>query len=91
MEGLVPAHVSLLALYNPAFGKSDETLHDQVVFYYSAKSRDAQRPKGRSQDGLSGQRSNNERNEMLRRIGLAQGMVEFAKSETNYISRSDVD
>ncbi|EXJ77648.1 hypothetical protein A1O3_09876 [Capronia epimyces CBS 606.96] len=35
---IVPAHVSYLALYNPSLGTTDDTVRDQIVFYYSAKS-----------------------------------------------------
>ncbi|KAL2430764.1 hypothetical protein ABEF95_013250 [Exophiala dermatitidis] len=35
---VVPAHVSYFAIYNPSLGPTDETVRDQIVFYYSAKS-----------------------------------------------------
>ena len=34
---VVPAHVSFLAIYNPSLSTSDETLRDQIVFYYGAE------------------------------------------------------
>lgn len=34
---VVPAHLSYLAIYNPTLGPTDETVRDQIVFYYSHK------------------------------------------------------
>ena len=73
-----PAQLGFLAIYNPSLGK-DETIDDQIVYYASAKTQ-SQRRKHRSRgkkptDILS----QDERNERLRQIGLAQGMVEFSK------------
>ncbi|KAI9877869.1 MAG: hypothetical protein M1830_002610 [Pleopsidium flavum] len=75
---VIPAQLSFLAIYNPSLGASDETLHDQVVFYSSKASRARSRPKANGEGGDEGQHE--EENEKLRQIGLAQGMVEFAKS-----------
>ena len=36
-SNVVPAHVSYLAIYSPALGPTDETIRDQLVFYYSHK------------------------------------------------------
>ena len=78
MEVLQPAQLSFLALYNPSLGRTDETLHDQVLFYFSARSQKSKKAPGRSaeevEDGLR-----EDKNERLRQIGLAQGMMEFAK------------
>ena len=75
---VIPAQLSFLAIYNPSLGKTDETLQDQVVYYHSARaSKSRSRKKlGETTAGLS----HAEQNERLRQIGLAQGMVEFAKS-----------
>ena len=75
MDTVKPAEVSILALYNPSLGRSDETLHDQILYYYAS---DAYVPKKRT-DEPSGDRERTERNERLRQIGLAQGLVEFGK------------
>ncbi|KAF2086044.1 hypothetical protein K490DRAFT_44878, partial [Saccharata proteae CBS 121410] len=68
---VVPAQLSFLAIYNPALGQSDETFHDQVVFYHS---KDAKKRRQDEQEARDGE------NEKLRQIGLAQGMVDFARS-----------
>jgi hypothetical protein len=74
MEIVKPAQLAFLAIYNPSLGQSDETLHDQVVYYYSSKSRDGRKFGIKSED-----QEREEKNERLRQIGLAQGMIEFAK------------
>ena len=77
VAGVVPASLSFLAIYNPSLSKSDDTFHEQIVYYYS-KSRNA-RHGGNSNDSGDGEDSRDEKNEKERQIGLAQGMVEFAK------------
>lgn len=75
--GVTPASLSFLAIYNPSLSNNDENLQDQIVYFYS------QNEDNRKSHGLSGEavaeRSREELNERLRHIGLAQGMVEFAK------------
>lgn len=77
VAGVVPASLSFLAIYNPSLSKSDDTFHEQIVYYYS-KSRNARRS-GKVNDNGDRDDSREERNEKERQIGLAQGMVEFAK------------
>lgn len=74
---VTPAQLSFLAIYNPTLGTTDETLGDQIVFYSSKASRLRRKPvtlnetpSGEDKDDI---------NERLRQIGLAQGMVNFAK------------
>ena len=76
---VVPAQLSFLAIYNPSLGTTDETFRDQVVFYYS-KSADSRRKASSAQDADSQKPKQEEENEQLRQIGLAQGMVRFANS-----------
>ena len=76
--GVVPAALSFLAIYNPSLSHSDETLHEQIVYYYSKPSHDQH--KSRQSSGNDEVRESREkRNEKLRQVGLAQGMVGFAK------------
>lgn len=76
--GVVPATVSFLAVYNPTLSSSDETFEDQIVYYHS-------KPRVGRGLGLHGKdvgdngESKEEKEEKLRQIGLAQGMVSFAK------------
>ena len=77
VAGVVPASLSFLAIYNPSLSKSDDTFHEQIVYYYSM-SRNARRS-GKVKDDGDGDDSREEKNEKERQIGLAQGMVEFAK------------
>lgn len=72
---VTPAQLDFLAIYNPSLSSSDETLKDQIVYYYSRRSRRRERD---PRNG-AGSDSEQESNERLRQIGLAQGMVNFAK------------
>lgn len=73
-RGLItPAHISYFTIYNPTLSRSDETLSEQIVFYYSQTEQE-----GHSRNENGG-RQGKERNERLRQIGLAQGMVAFAR------------
>ncbi|KAF3047255.1 hypothetical protein E8E11_000978 [Didymella keratinophila] len=74
---VVPAALSFLAIYNPALGDSDETFHKQIVFYY-AKAAKARAKAG--SDDAKDEQLREEENEKLRQVGLAQGMVGFARS-----------
>ncbi|KAM7199527.1 hypothetical protein V8F20_005711 [Naviculisporaceae sp. PSN 640] len=89
---IIPAQLGFLAIYNPSLGTTDETIDDQIVYYASVdhqsktqshqsgqQSRRLRRggaPRGRPTSSLPKE----ERNERLRSIGLAQGMVEFGRS-----------
>lgn len=93
---VVPAHLSYLAIYNPSLGPNDESLGDQIVFYYSrrhdaevdkrrkekheASSKDSGTSRAEERQGAEIQdEEERERNERLRQVGLAQGMVDFVK------------
>ena len=72
-----PAQLSFLAIFNPALGSTDEAVRDQIVFYSSKAARSQQALRGHGTD--SPRREDEEENERLRQVGLAQGMVDFAK------------
>ncbi|KAK8084839.1 hypothetical protein PG997_006110 [Apiospora hydei] len=83
---VVPAQLGFLAIFNPSLGTTDDTLDDQIVYYASVDAQNAAPPavprrrnraarNGRPTEALS----HEERNERLRQIGLAQGMVEFSR------------
>lgn len=82
-SSVVPAQLAFLAIYNPALGPTDETFADQLVFWYSRKASEARRA-DKSKDAKSEARrkaaDREEENERLRQIGLAQGMIGFAKT-----------
>lgn len=75
--GVIPACLSFLAIYSPALGRSEDNLDEQIVYYYS-KPAGHGTEKG-SNDAAQDAQSGEEKNKRLRQIGLAQGMVEFAK------------
>ncbi|KAL2000973.1 hypothetical protein VTN02DRAFT_2374 [Thermoascus thermophilus] len=75
---VIPAQLSFLAIYNPLLGTTDETLEEQIVFYSSKATRSR---RTRSTDAESAASEvKDDRNAKLRQIGLAQGMVSFAKN-----------
>ncbi|KAI4289363.1 MAG: hypothetical protein L6R35_001364 [Caloplaca aegaea] len=76
-SGIVPATLAFLAIYNPSLSQNDDTVEDQIVYYFSKSE------PHRSRHPSSQKQQDNDReygNEKLRQIGLAQGMVEFAKT-----------
>lgn len=87
----IPAQLAFLAIYNPSLGTTDETIDDQIVYYYPSRSssstssrhgrrnRRRRRQSSGGDDGAQGSQDG-DRNERLRQIGLAQGMVEFGRS-----------
>lgn len=82
---VVPAQLGFLAIFNPSLGATDETIDDQIVYYASVTSQAQNQPRRRHRsktkptEGIS----QDERNERLRQIGLAQGMVEFGRGFSN--------
>lgn len=86
---VVPAQLSFLAIYNPALGDSDETFHDQIVFYYSRAARQRSKIDGRNVQAERDLRE--QENEKLRQVGLAQGMVGFARYATAVLLRGTRD
>jgi hypothetical protein len=74
-DSVIPAQLSYLAIYNPTLGPTDETIADQILFYTSQSSHESensgQKAEGEEVRGLE--------NERLRQIGLAQGLVNFAR------------
>ncbi|KAF2709182.1 hypothetical protein K504DRAFT_467156 [Pleomassaria siparia CBS 279.74] len=78
---VVPAQLSFLAIYNPSLGTTDETFEKQVVFYYSRAAKIRSRIDGK--DTKAAQELREQENEKLRQVGLAQGMVGFARSFSN--------
>ncbi|KAI0108404.1 hypothetical protein F4814DRAFT_427852 [Daldinia grandis] len=75
---VVPAQLGFLTIFNPSLGTTDETMDDQIVYYASVNTqfkKRRHRSRGKPTDSIS----QDERNERLRQIGLAQGMVEFSR------------
>lgn len=82
----VPAQLGFLAIFNPSLGATDETMDDQIVYYASINTqsqKQSQRRRYRSRGKPTDSISQEERNERLRQIGLAQGMVEFSRGFAN--------
>ena len=77
LDSVIPAQLSFLAIYNPTLGPTDETLEDQIVFHTSRA--ENQRAENSTAEEEDVKISENSKNERLRQIGLAQGMVSFAR------------
>lgn len=77
--GAAPAQLGFLAIFNPTLSDKEENLDDQIVYYASVNSNSTtgkrRRTRGRPTEGISQE----ERNERLRQIGLAQGMISFSR------------
>lgn len=78
-SSIVPAGLGFLAIYNPTLGATDDTIEDQIVYYASVGTPQPGRRR-RARNRPISTVSQDERNERLRQIGLAQGMVEFGRS-----------
>jgi hypothetical protein len=76
----VPAQLGFLAIYNPSLGRTDETMEDQIVYYSSVTSPSTSPSRKQRRSSTQDPMNREERNERLRQIGLAQGMVEFGRS-----------
>jgi hypothetical protein len=74
---VIPAQLSFLAIYNPLLGTSEETLQDQIVFYFSKAA--AESDTFSEPTDVASSAKKDDRDVKLRQIGLAQGMVNFAK------------
>lgn len=77
-DSVIPAQLSFLAIYNPTLGPTDETIEDQIVFYTS-RSDYLQQTEGSNNEEEGNKPSGDGKNERLRQVGLAQGMVNFAR------------
>lgn len=81
-QNVVPAQLSFLTIYNPAFGDTDDTAYEQIFCYCERRREDAgkTRHEGGGAEEENEERGNEKiRNQRLRNVGLARGMVEFAK------------
>ncbi|CAK7563804.1 MAG: hypothetical protein SEPTF4163_001681 [Sporothrix epigloea] len=90
VSGVLPAQLGFLAIYNPSLGTTDDTIDDQIVYYGGATVNATTRTShslppschrsSASPAAPADQLAHDERNERLRQIGLAQGMVAFGRS-----------
>ncbi len=74
--GVVPAALAFLAIYNPSLSQVDDPDGEQIVYYYTKSNvHGLHRRKSRAHHVVDQE----QKNEKLRQIGLAQGMVQFAR------------
>ncbi|QSZ32552.1 hypothetical protein DSL72_002130 [Monilinia vaccinii-corymbosi] len=77
---VIPAQLQFLAIYNPSLGTTDDTLDNQIVYYYPSIKQNGHKRKGFTDTKEAHAFAKEQKNEQLRQIGLAQGMVEFGRS-----------
>ena len=77
---VVPAQLSFLTIYNPSLSRSDDDVDEQILYYFSSKERAKEKSATKGSSGVEKDVAREEaRSERLRQVGLAQGMVNFAK------------
>ncbi|KAF7896209.1 hypothetical protein EAF00_006223 [Botryotinia globosa] len=77
---VVPAQLGFLAIYNPSLGSTDDTLDNQIVYYYPSIKQNEYKRSALADTKDARAFAKEQKNEQLRQIGLAQGMVEFGRS-----------
>ncbi|KAG6319609.1 hypothetical protein E4U44_006881 [Claviceps purpurea] len=88
---IVPAQLGFLAIFNPCLGSANDTVDDQIVYYASLNTQHTASNKRRLHGRLADAVSQEERNERLRQIGLAQGMINFSRGFADGASLDTVD
>nr|POE94339.1 vacuolar fusion protein ccz1 like [Quercus suber] len=87
-----PAQLAFLAIYNPDLGPTDESFSEQLVYYYTRPAVVHAGTKANNRNAKERDDARRaEENERLRQIGLAQGMVNFARSFSNGESVDSID
>jgi len=71
------AFLSSLYIYNPSLGQTDNTVHEQLIFHYTPTPITNASPKPAPVDSTT---ASQELDKQLRAIGLAQGIVQFARA-----------
>lgn len=78
---IVPAHLGFLAIYNPLLGIADESVHNQIIYYYTSHTlEDDESPEATDKQSKENDNLKQQTDEQLRQIGLAQGIIEFGKN-----------
>ncbi|KAL8886158.1 MAG: hypothetical protein Q9215_006090 [Flavoplaca cf. flavocitrina] len=75
-----PAALALLAIYNPSLSQNDDTVGEQIVYYYTKSNAHGSHHRKSHTRNVVDQE---QKNEELRQIGLAQGMVQFARQSVD--------
>src|SRR5271170_6635277 len=76
------AFLSSFYIYNPSLGKTESSVADQLIFHYSAPptTHKTSSPKPSPADSSTPAAGGQDLDKQLRAIGLAQGIVEFARA-----------
>ena len=74
--GVVPASLAFLAIYNPSLSKSDDSLHDEIVYFFESPQDEL---KERNLSGAKQTKPDQDKkNKQMRSVGLAQAMIQFS-------------
>lgn len=73
--GPLSAFLSSLYIYNPSLGQTDNTVHEQLIFHYTPPL-----PPTNAPAAVNPATASQELDKRLRAIGLAQGIVQFARA-----------
>lgn len=92
---IVPARLGFFAIFNSHLAASKNHPDDQIVYFASDPTQDAGgsktgrpgRPRGRPAEALTQE----ERDERLRQIGLAQAMIDFGRGFADNATLKTVD
>ena len=81
--GVVPASLSFLAIYNPSLSSGDETVEEQIVYYFDGQNANTngEAPHETKDSGDGAEQAN----KRLRSVGLAQAMIQFARFQNHPI------
>jgi len=75
MSTVKPASLNFLTIFSPALGVDEASQRNQILFYHSAAdSAERERSAASQQEDL-----HEKQNERLRQVGLAQGLIAFAR------------
>lgn len=78
-DTILPAAVDYLAICNPKLSTSDHDLDKQILYFYQGGQAAASKSKPSTAPENVADAKEKELNEQLRRTGLAQGMIQFAR------------
>ncbi|SZF06343.1 unnamed protein product [Blumeria hordei] len=91
LRDVIPAQLGFLAIYNPSLGPTDETLGDQIVYYYSSKWSERKARRREAKNKCPDEASRQQTNEKLRQVGIAQGMIEYGRNFSDGRSLDSID
>ncbi|KAL9015319.1 MAG: hypothetical protein Q9173_000060 [Seirophora scorigena] len=87
-SGIFPATLAFLTIYNPSLSHNNDIVEDQIVYYFSKSEPHRSRQRSSQNEDTIDREYDNEK---LRQIGLAQGVVEFAKTFSDHEAVNSIE